>query len=203
MLLKALEKDPKDRFQSAAKLMDALEKALTVTKMPSRLAMPPLPVGVPTIHHSSTSIAELTQRGVTRRAAPATRMAAKPQPATVQANEPPRQAPPEPAPVKAAESAPLPQETRRATASPLWGFLVLILMGAAFLYFNPGMLASLNLPFSFDGDLHSPTPHCDGQPRADAHFDLSADIYSHRDPRTDSRALRYTRGGHRPASRSN
>ncbi len=148
VLLKALEKDPKDRFQSAAKLMDALEKALTVTKMSSRLAMPPLPVGVPTIHHSSTSIAELTQRGVTRQAAPATRMAARPQPATVRATEgPPLRPPPGPDPIKAAESAPLPQGIRRTTTSPLWGLLVLVLIGTAFLYFNPKMFASINLPF--------------------------------------------------------
>jgi len=150
VLLKALEKNPKDRFQTGAKLMDALEKALSATKMPSRLAMPPLPVGVPTIHRSATSIAELTQRGVTRRALPPTRMAAEPQPAT---EGPPRQPPPKSAPVKAVAPAPQPQETRR--TSPLWGFLVLLLIGAAFWYFNPGLFASVNLPFLATA---SPTP---------------------------------------------
>jgi serine/threonine protein kinase len=76
VLLKALEKAPKDRYQTGAKLMDALEKALAVTKIPSRLPMPPLPVNVPTILRSQTSIIELTRRGVPKKPVPATRMAA-------------------------------------------------------------------------------------------------------------------------------
>lgn len=147
VLLKALEKDPKDRYQTGAKLMDALEKALAVTKIPSRLAMPPLPVNVPTILRSETSIIELTRRGVPKKPAPATRMAAViPEPA-VKANK--RQPPPEP------QAAPAPQPIKR-RAFP-WGFLlVIILAGAGGLWYaRPDLFASLPLPLLATA---SPTP---------------------------------------------
>ena len=139
VLLKALEKDPKDRFQSGAKLMDALEKALAVTKIPSKLPMPPLPVNVPTIHRSETSIDELTRRGIPRRPAPATtRMAAiipQTPPPTVRAELPQPAAAVQPA-----------EENRR--GFPWWLVLILLLAGAGGLWYtNPGLFASLPLPF--------------------------------------------------------
>ncbi len=150
VLLKALEKDPRDRFQTGAKLMDALEKALAVTRIPSKLAMPPLPVNVPTIHRSEISIDDLTRRGVTKRPAPATRMAAvlPQQPPTVRAN-PPQQ----PAPVIQVAPAPTSKETRR--SFPWWIFLFLILAGAGLYYFNPGIFSSIDLSFLATT---SPTP---------------------------------------------
>lgn len=149
VLLKALEKDPKDRFQSATKLMDALEKALAVTKIPSKLPMPPLPVNVPTIHRSETSIDELTRRGVPKRPAPATRMAAvlpKTPPPTVRAT------PPQEAVAVPAEPA---QKKRR--GFPWWLVLFLLLAGAGGLWYtNPGLFASLPLPIL--AATASPTP---------------------------------------------
>ncbi|MBL8092481.1 MAG: protein kinase, partial [Anaerolineales bacterium] len=49
VLLHALEKSPKNRYQSGAELMQALESALGTTPAPKKLSLPPLPAGVPTI----------------------------------------------------------------------------------------------------------------------------------------------------------
>jgi serine/threonine protein kinase len=63
VLMKALSKDINSRYQSGAKLMEAIESALTAKPSASQLDLPPLPVGVPTIRHSDTSISALTRRG--------------------------------------------------------------------------------------------------------------------------------------------
>lgn len=49
VLLKALAKDPKDRYSSGAKLMIALENALPAATAMLDIPLPPLPVGVPTV----------------------------------------------------------------------------------------------------------------------------------------------------------
>lgn len=147
VLLKGLEKDPKDRYQTGAKLMDALEKALSVTKIPSRLPMPPLPVNVPTILRSQTSIIELTRRGVPKKPAPATRMAAVIPESAVKANKRERQ--PEP------QAAPAPQPVRR-RSFPWFFLLILVLAGVGGLWYTrPDLFASLTLPLLATA---SPTP---------------------------------------------
>ncbi|MFZ5820263.1 MAG: protein kinase domain-containing protein [Chloroflexota bacterium] len=65
VLLKALEKDPRRRYQSGADLVSALEKALA-GKSPAEAAnvktpLPPIPVGVPTIRRSKLSLAEVSK----------------------------------------------------------------------------------------------------------------------------------------------
>ena len=62
VILKALEKNPKDRYQTGAKLMDALEDALLSSGSSPKMSLPPLPVGVPTIRRSSLSIEQITKR---------------------------------------------------------------------------------------------------------------------------------------------
>ncbi len=61
VILKALEKDPQDRYQSGAKLMTAIEGALKPGTA-AKISLPPLPVGVPTVRRSSLSIQQITNR---------------------------------------------------------------------------------------------------------------------------------------------
>ncbi len=89
VLLKALEKDPKNRYQSGAKLMNALNDALK--SKDAKLPLPPLPVGVPTVRRSGPPIEQMT-----RREAPQKQMrrtvheSIAPLPATVHASNQPR-----------------------------------------------------------------------------------------------------------------
>jgi serine/threonine protein kinase len=53
VLLKALDKDPKSRYQTGAELMSALESALGFKDPLQRMPLPPLPAGAPTIHGST------------------------------------------------------------------------------------------------------------------------------------------------------
>jgi serine/threonine protein kinase len=62
VILKALEKKPKDRYQSGALLMSALEQAIKSTTTSPKLSLPPLPVGVPTIRQSRVSIEQMTRQ---------------------------------------------------------------------------------------------------------------------------------------------
>jgi len=62
VLLKVLEKDVKERYQTSAKFMQALEQALTSAGVPKKAALPPLPVGVPTIQRSEKSIDQISKR---------------------------------------------------------------------------------------------------------------------------------------------
>ncbi|MCQ3936736.1 MAG: hypothetical protein DPW18_06775 [Chloroflexi bacterium] len=69
VILKALQKDPRERYQTGAKLFSALEDAFKTTgssKMPS---LPPLPVGVPTIRRSDLSIEQISKRPAPKKAA--------------------------------------------------------------------------------------------------------------------------------------
>ena len=62
VILKALEKNPKDRYQTGAKLMSALDDAFKSTSSLPKMSLPPLPVGVPTIKRSGIPIDQITKR---------------------------------------------------------------------------------------------------------------------------------------------
>jgi serine/threonine protein kinase len=64
VLLKALEKNPKDRYQSGKSLMTALRKALKAspTKSQPVAVLPPIPVNAPTIQRSEVSLNSFTKR---------------------------------------------------------------------------------------------------------------------------------------------
>lgn len=61
VILKALEKDPQNRYQTGAKLMAALESALKPNNA-AKISLPPLPVGVPTVRRSNLSIQQIANR---------------------------------------------------------------------------------------------------------------------------------------------
>lgn len=62
VILKALEKKPRNRYQSGAELMSALEEALLKSAEASpKLSLPPIPIGVPTIHQNRVSIEQMTR----------------------------------------------------------------------------------------------------------------------------------------------
>ena len=55
VLLHALEKSPKNRYQSGAELIQALESALGKSPPPKKLSLPPLPAGAPTIQRDGVT----------------------------------------------------------------------------------------------------------------------------------------------------
>jgi serine/threonine protein kinase len=55
VLLHALEKNPKNRYQSGADLINALESAINKTPAPKKVSLPPLPVGAPTIQRDDAT----------------------------------------------------------------------------------------------------------------------------------------------------
>lgn len=81
VLLHALEKSPKNRYQSGAELMQALESALGATPAPKKLSLPPLPAGVPTIQRDFAT-GQIAKRNTPVQAAKL--------PPTVIASHPPR-----------------------------------------------------------------------------------------------------------------
>jgi serine/threonine protein kinase len=62
VILKALEKEPQNRYQSGAKLMSALEGAFTSTGSTPKMPLPPLPVGAPTIQRSNVTVSQIAKR---------------------------------------------------------------------------------------------------------------------------------------------
>lgn len=60
-LFKALEKKPRDRYQSGAEMMSALERALKPEKF-APMPLPALPVGAPTVRQNQVPIREITRR---------------------------------------------------------------------------------------------------------------------------------------------
>ncbi|MEN9561877.1 MAG: hypothetical protein RIR73_121, partial [Chloroflexota bacterium] len=82
VLLKALEKNIRERYQTGAKLIEALEDAITSGGTPKKTPLPPLPAGAPTIQRSELSIDQISKRP-----APNPKPVAK-MPATVRANAP-------------------------------------------------------------------------------------------------------------------
>jgi len=63
-LLKSLEKNPEERYQTGAELMSALKQALSTKTNIARVPLPPLPVDVPTIMRRSQSNESITKRVV-------------------------------------------------------------------------------------------------------------------------------------------
>lgn len=70
VLLKALDKDARRRYQSGAELMSALKKALTSKADAAQIPLPPIPVGVPTIRRSSIPLDTMARRRPAKPAAP-------------------------------------------------------------------------------------------------------------------------------------
>ncbi|MEW5940779.1 MAG: protein kinase [Chloroflexota bacterium] len=78
VLLKALEKESANRYQSGAELMDALEAAFAQPKQSTGLTLPPIPIGVPTIRRralSRSSVADRVTGRVPENAEPTVRSA--------------------------------------------------------------------------------------------------------------------------------
>ncbi len=62
VLMKVLEKDIRERYQTGGKFMDALEAAFDDTGSGKKTPLPPLPVGVPTVRRSEKSIEQIAKR---------------------------------------------------------------------------------------------------------------------------------------------
>lgn len=82
VLLKALEKNARERYQTGAKFIEALEDALTSGGSMKKTPLPPLPIGVPTIQRSELSIEQISKRPAPK-PKPVVKM-----PATVRASAP-------------------------------------------------------------------------------------------------------------------
>lgn len=66
VLLKALEKKSRERYQTGAKFMDALEFSLAPTGSMKKTPLPPLPVGAPTVRRSEHSIEQISKRAANK-----------------------------------------------------------------------------------------------------------------------------------------
>ncbi len=62
VVLKALDKNPKNRYQTGAQLMGALGEAFNAAASSPKMSLPPLPVGVPTIRRSDIRLDDITKR---------------------------------------------------------------------------------------------------------------------------------------------
>lgn len=87
VILKALHKDPRERHQTGAKLISALEDAFKATNSAKKTTLPPLPVGVPTIRRSDLSIEQISNRPAPKKAKAKHTPLAK-MPATVHVRDP-------------------------------------------------------------------------------------------------------------------
>ncbi len=67
VILKALEKEPQNRYQSGTKLMSALEDAFKSTGTAPKISLPPLPIGAPTIQRSTVTVSQIAKREAPRR----------------------------------------------------------------------------------------------------------------------------------------
>jgi serine/threonine protein kinase len=81
-LLKTLDKSPKNRYQSGAELIIALEEALQIKASAKKLSLPPLPAGVPTIRRDDYETGQILKRKTPAHESP--------QPPTVIAGNPSR-----------------------------------------------------------------------------------------------------------------
>ncbi len=136
VLLKALEKDPHNRYQSGAKLMAALADALK-SKDEARIPLPPLPVGVPTVRrNSSLTISQITKRDAQKlkgKAAPKPKEVA-PLPATVRSSN----------------------QRKKGTGWVVFILLLLIGLGAWYFFKNGSLAAAIAAPSATASP--SPTP---------------------------------------------
>jgi serine/threonine protein kinase len=107
VILKALEKDPQNRYQSGAKLMSALEESFKGTASSPKIPLPPLPVGAPTIQRSNTTISQIAKREAPKKPSPP----AAELPATVRASS-----------------------RFQPKRSWIYGFLILLLLGFGYWY---------------------------------------------------------------------
>ncbi|HMX18388.1 MAG TPA: serine/threonine-protein kinase [Anaerolineales bacterium] len=62
VVLKALDKNPKNRYQTGAQLMSALDEAFQAANSSPKIPLPPLPVGVPTVRRSGIPMDRITKR---------------------------------------------------------------------------------------------------------------------------------------------
>lgn len=86
VLFKALQKSPKERYQTGAKLMAALEDALKPSGAEKKIPLPPLPAGAPTIQRSEFSIEQISKRPAPKQPAAAQRKPIAKMPATVRSS---------------------------------------------------------------------------------------------------------------------
>ena len=136
VLLKVLEKNVKDRYQTAMKFMDALEDALSASRVSEKASLPPLPVGVPTIHRNEYQPEQHSRKKVIENQAPVAKM-----PATVRAN------------------APMPKRK-----TWLWVVLVLLLLGFGGFYFLQNGFNLPALPSQSTATTESAAPLSTPQP---------------------------------------
>jgi len=129
VLLKALEKDPRDRYQTGAQLMDALEQALS-TKVDAKIPMPPIPIGVPTVRRSDVSLNSMTKRIGARRTSLKTQMA---QPRTVLSKLPVEYIPEQ----QSADSA---KSVKKSKSYFFIGLILIAALSAFFIWFRPNLL---------------------------------------------------------------
>ncbi len=136
VLLKALNKQPEDRYETGAELMEALATALSASETTSEdAALPPMPGVVPPV---------LSQMSVAERVS----LYMPPPPPAVQASPPPTSTPastPTPTPKPPSSRPPLPKTEPVATSqsSPVGkyvaiGIVVLLLLGAGWMFFGRG-----------------------------------------------------------------
>ncbi|MFN8412598.1 MAG: protein kinase [Anaerolineales bacterium] len=122
VLLKSLEKDPRNRYQTGAKLMSALSDAIKFTDSSPKIPLPPLPVGVPTIRHSNISIDQFAKLESPKKVKVPVE---QPKPATVRTN-------------------------KQTKSQKLWAilFLLLLLGLGAWYYTQKGLLLNIASPTS-------------------------------------------------------
>lgn len=90
VILKALHKDSRERYQTGAKLMAALEDAFKASNVNKKGTLPPLPVGVPTIRRSDQSIEQISKRPAPKAVIEAPQKQQVKMPATIRAGAPKR-----------------------------------------------------------------------------------------------------------------
>ncbi len=124
VILKALEKDPQNRYQTGAKLMAALSEAFKSTGSTPKIALPPLPVNAPTIRRSDISISQIAKREAPKiKPAPHYPMVVGELPPTVRASS-----------------------RFQPKRSWLFGFLLLLLLGFGYWYYAQYGLPTFQLP---------------------------------------------------------
>ena len=135
VLMKVLEKDIRERYQSGAKFMEALEGAFADTGTEKKTPLPPFPVGVPTVRRSEKSIEQISKRSEPKPFVAPELVVAK-LPATVHASS---------------------QKKRRKPW--LWGIALLVLLGiGAFLFTQNGFNFQAAPPAATESTPLQPSP---------------------------------------------